>query len=73
MKSHEIMRNFINVINETHISYGHKLSKQQANYTDHAMGNERCKYCEHYIDPNHCEIVDGTISPDGWCRYFEEQ
>jgi len=70
--THTIMRNFLNVINETHISYGNKLSKQSANYLDYAMSGEKCKNCQHFIAPNRCEIVEGSISPTGWCKYFEE-
>lgn len=68
-----IMRNFINIINETHISYGHKISKDSANYTDHSWSGEMCNNCEHYLRPNRCELVDGFIEPGGWCRYFEEE
>lgn len=67
------MRNFINVINETHISYGHKISKQAANYTDFGTRGERCRNCEHFLQPDGCEIVLGTISPNGWCEYFKEE
>ena len=67
------MRNFINIINETHISYGHKISKDAANYTDHSWSGEMCNNCEHYLRPNRCELVDGFIEPGGWCRYFDEE
>lgn len=67
------MRNFINIVNETHLSYGYKIPKNSANYTDYGMGGEVCKNCKHFISPNQCEIVEGYIEPGGWCRYFEEE
>jgi hypothetical protein len=67
------MRNFINILNETHISYGHKIDKSSANYTDHGVGGEVCHNCRHFRAPHRCEIVDGYIEPGGWCRYFEEE
>ena len=70
--TYTIMRNFMNVINETQISYGNKVSKQSANYIDYAMGGEKCKNCRHFIAPSRCEIVEGSINPNGWCKYFEE-
>lgn len=47
-------------------------TKAEATYTDHASNpNERCKLCKHFILTGRCEVVEGSISPDGWCKYFE--
>ena len=67
------MRKFINIINETELSLGHKITKGVANYTDHAVGGEMCNNCKHYLKPNKCEIVAGYIEPNGWCKYFDEE
>jgi hypothetical protein len=40
-------------------------------YQDRPNGRERCGRCRYFRPPHGCEIVDGRISPQGWCRYFE--
>jgi len=73
MRTHEIMCNFKNVVMETtNMFHALKMSKADAMYTDNSRGGEKCKNCVHFINPKYCEIVDGTINPSGWCRYFEE-
>ena len=73
MRTKEIMCNFENVVIETTRMFNtSKISKGEALYTDNGRGGEQCKNCVHYIRPNRCEIVSGTISQFGWCRYFEE-
>lgn len=48
-----------------------KESKREARYQNHPHGRERCGRCVHFLAPNGCEIVEGRISPRGWCRHFE--
>ena len=47
-----------------------KESKREARYQNHPKGRERCGRCSHFLRPNGCEIVEGRISPRGWCTYF---
>ena len=45
-------------------------SKASARYQDFPNANgERCGGCTHFQRPNRCEIVEGDISPEGWCRF----
>ena len=67
-----IIRRFINIIAETHKDYGIKVNKRAAKYTDASPYVDHCGVCRHFIKPNSCEIVDSTIDPDGWCKYFKE-
>jgi hypothetical protein len=67
-----VMRHFINIITETQRDYGLKVSKEKAKYTDQSPYIDQCMACRHFIKPHSCEIVDGTIDPDGWCKYFHE-
>jgi hypothetical protein len=48
-----------------------KESKAVARYQDSPNGNQRCGRCTHFRKPNGCEIVNGSISPNGWCRHFK--
>ena len=47
-----------------------KASKQQAKYQDQPKGGQRCSGCLNFMPPASCRVVDGTISPDGWCQLF---
>lgn len=69
--STQFLRKYIDMINEVHISDHNQISKFQANYTDHGYGDKECHKCKHYQAPYSCEIVEGRISPEGWCKYFE--
>lgn len=46
-------------------------TKEQANYTDHGSGPDRCRDCRFFLSPNRCRRVQGTINPDGWCKFFQ--
>ncbi len=47
-----------------------KLSQVQAQYQDKPKGDQKCANCMHFVAPNSCKVVDGTISPDGWCMLW---
>ena len=48
----------------------HKFSKQVAGYRDRDTGGpESCGMCHYFLDPDQCVIVEGPISPRGWCNY----
>ncbi|TAK48945.1 MAG: twin-arginine translocation signal domain-containing protein [Xanthobacteraceae bacterium] len=47
-----------------------KVSQQMATYQNSPKGEGRCEVCSHFQPPSSCQIVDGTISPNGWCKYF---
>ena len=47
-----------------------KATKQQANYRGSPHGGQQCSKCRHFIQPGSCNLVDGTISPHGWCKFF---
>jgi hypothetical protein len=47
-----------------------KLSQKIAGYQDQPKGGHQCSMCAHFQPPSSCNIVDGTISPRGWCKMF---
>jgi hypothetical protein len=47
-----------------------KVSKEAVAYQDQPDGNQRCSICVHFVAPNACQIVEGPISPQGYCRLF---
>jgi len=49
-----------------------QTSKQAANYQSSPNGGQRCADCRHFNASNRtCRIVEGPVSPNGWCRYFQ--
>jgi hypothetical protein len=47
-----------------------KLAKTAVMYQDHPKGNQQCSNCVHFLPPHSCQIVEGEISPNGWCGVF---
>ena len=47
-----------------------KLTQATARYQDHPKGNESCAGCPYFVLPNSCVLVEGEISPNGWCPIF---
>ena len=47
-----------------------KLTKAAARYQDQPKGNESCASCPYFMIPNGCVVVEGEISPNGWCPIF---
>jgi hypothetical protein len=47
-----------------------KVSRQSVAYQDQPDGGKRCSLCAHFVAPSSCQIVQGPISPQGYCRLF---
>lgn len=53
-----------------------KVSKTVAKYQDEPHGTQRCDGCMQFIAgktptaDGSCKIVQGGISPTGWCMFF---
>jgi len=47
-----------------------KISQKSVAYQDHPEGDKRCDKCMQFQPPNGCKMVDGSISPNGYCRLF---
>jgi len=47
-----------------------KLSKAQAQYQDSPKGIAMCATCTLFVAPRACKVVDGDISPNGWCKEY---
>lgn len=50
-----------------------KDTKEEANYQDKPKNGQYCEDCTMWREPNKCTAVEGVISPEGWCSYFEEK
>lgn len=47
-----------------------KVSKAQAKYQDKPKGKQQCAVCNNFVAPGSCNLVEGKISPNGWCTLF---
>lgn len=45
-----------------------KVKKEAVQYQEQAKGDQKCGLCLHFQpESNSCKLVEGQISPDGWC------
>lgn len=47
-----------------------KLTQKAARYQPQPKGNEACGTCPYFVFPKSCAMVEGEISPSGWCPLF---
>jgi hypothetical protein len=47
-----------------------KMTRQQAEYQDTPNGIYSCGVCTLFEQPKSCKVVEGEVSPDGWCKAF---
>jgi hypothetical protein len=50
-----------------------KMLKRVAGYQDSPNGNQRCATCAQFQRPNTCQIVEGSVSPNGWCKIWQSK
>jgi hypothetical protein len=49
---------------------GTKLSQKAAGYRNKPMGKTQCDNCAVWQSPASCKLVDGPLSPSGWCNLY---
>ncbi len=47
-----------------------KAAKNVVQYQDSPKNGQQCSACIHFVAPNDCKLVQGPISPNGWCMLF---
>jgi len=50
-----------------------KQSKAATHYQDTPKGDQRCDNCVFFQPPNACQVVEGNISPQGWCNLWAKK
>ncbi len=51
-----------------------KSSQASVQYQDQPKGDQKCDGCLHFIaESNTCKVVEGQISPNGWCILWIQQ
>jgi hypothetical protein len=47
-----------------------KVAQSAVSYQDKPKGTQRCDACNLFQPPSACKVVDGAVSPQGWCSLF---
>ena len=47
-----------------------KMAQKSVDYQDTPKNDQECSNCSLFQEPNSCTIVDGEISPKGWCKFW---
>jgi hypothetical protein len=44
-----------------------KASKEAMKYQDKPNGEMKCSNCLQFVAPSGCKVVEGNVSPEGYC------
>jgi hypothetical protein len=47
-----------------------KAPQSAVQYQDKPKGDQQCDNCVHFEAPGACKIVEGKVSPKGWCAVW---
>jgi hypothetical protein len=47
-----------------------RMTKARAEYQDMPNGIYSCAICTLFVPPGTCKVVQGEVSPNGWCKAF---
>jgi hypothetical protein len=51
-----------------------KVSQASVQYQAQPKGEQKCGACQHFsAGSNTCELVEGQISPEGWCKLWAKK
>jgi hypothetical protein len=48
-----------------------RMSRAEAQYQETPRGGLSCAGCSFFRRPRGCQVVEGDVSPNGWCRLFD--
>jgi hypothetical protein len=50
-----------------------KVSQAAAGYQTSPKNGQKCENCKNFKPPSSCQLVDGEISPNGWCKFYAKK
>lgn len=50
-----------------------KTNQKTAKYQDHPNKGQSCAQCNFFRPPKSCQLVEGDISPNGWCSFWAKK
>lgn len=48
-----------------------KFTQKQAHYQPTPKSGQRCQNCALWQAPTSCQVVEGPVSPAGWCILYQ--
>lgn len=54
-------------------AHAQKASKADMKYQDSPKDGQKCADCVYFQKPSACGVVEGTVSPDGWCILYNKK
>jgi hypothetical protein len=54
-------------------AYAQKASKADAKYQDTPKDGQKCSACVYFQPPAACGVVEGNVSPEGWCAMYNKK
>jgi hypothetical protein len=58
------------------LAQSQQAAQSAVKYQDHPHGQDECDHCTHFVPgktgsaEGTCQVVQGSISPKGWCLMF---
>ncbi len=49
-----------------------KVTKELSQYQDSPKDGHKCSECTFFEPPKACKVVEGDISPEGWCQLWNK-
>jgi High potential iron-sulfur protein len=50
-----------------------KVAQKDVGYQATPKNDQKCSECQYFLAPHGCQLVDGDISPDGWCQLWAKK
>jgi High potential iron-sulfur protein len=50
-----------------------KVAQSVVGYQDMPHDGQRCDNCLQFQPPDACKVVEGKISPSGWCKIYAKK
>ena len=54
-------------------AHAQKAGKDAVKYQDSPKDGQKCADCLYFQAPGSCAVVDGAISPNGWCSLYNKK
>ena len=54
-------------------AFAQKAAKAAVKYQDSPKDGQRCSDCVYFQAPASCSVVEGSISPNGWCATYSKK
>jgi len=61
----------VGLVNPASATPKKKFTQQQAHYQPIPKSGQRCQNCALWQAPTSCQVVDGQVSPAGWCILYQ--